>query len=73
MLICYQWCSYLLQKGAGRAGLLDDTDTLVAEGHISLAVVQVSTAETGGGNSEVDLVTLEGILSFGSLLDGTGL
>lgn len=63
----------LLQESAGRAGLLDNTDTLVAESHVSLAVVHVSTAETGGSDSDVDLVAAKGRLGVGSLLDGTGL
>lgn len=63
----------LLEESAGRTSLLNDTDTLVAESHIGLAVVQVSTAETGGSDSHVDLVTLELRLGVGGLLDGTGL
>lgn len=63
----------LLEEGAGRTSLLDDTDTLVAESHIGLAVVQVSTAETRGGDSHVDLVASELGLGVGCLLDGTGL
>jgi len=63
----------LLQESAGRAGLLNDTDTLVTESHIGLAVVHVGTAETRGGDSDVDLVAAEGGLGVGSLLDGTGL
>lgn len=63
----------LLEESAGRTSLLDDTNTLVAESHIGLAVVQVSTAETGGGDSHVNLVTGELGLGVGGLLDGTGL
>jgi hypothetical protein len=63
----------LLQESAGRAKLLNDTDTLVTESHIGLAVVHVGTAETGSSNSDVDLVASKGGLGVGSLLDGTGL
>lgn len=63
----------LLEDGAVGAELLDDTDTLVAETHVGLVVVEVSTAETGGGDAEKDLVALEGGLLGGGLDDLAGL
>lgn len=63
----------LLQDGAVGAELLDDTDTLVAETHVGMVVVEVSTAETGGGDLEENLVALEGGLLGGGLDDLAGL
>jgi len=63
----------LLEDGAVGAKLLHDTDTLVAETHGGLVVVKVSTAETGGGDAEEDLVALEGGLLSGGLDDLAGL
>ena len=69
----------LLEDGAVGAELLDDTDTLVAETHVGVVVVEVSTAETGGGDLKEDLVALEGgllggglddLAGFGALVDG---
>lgn len=48
---------------------LDDTDTLVSEDHVGLAVVLISTAKTGGGDTEVALVSSELRLGGGGLFD----
>jgi hypothetical protein len=45
----------------------------VAETHVGLVVVEVSTAETGSGNLEEDLVALKSGLLGGSLDDLAGL
>ena len=50
-----------------RTGLLDDTDTFVAEGHVGSAVVLIGTADARSGDLEKDLVVGE----FG--LGGLGL
>lgn len=63
----------LLENGAVRAELLDNADTLVAETHVGMIVVEVSTAETGGGDLEEDLVALESGLLGGGLDDLAGL
>jgi hypothetical protein len=63
----------LLEDVAVGAELLHDTDTLVAETHAGLLVVEVSTAETGGGDAEEDLVALELRLLGGGLDDLAGL
>lgn len=63
----------LLQDGAVGAKLLHDTNTLVAETHAGMVVVKVSTAETGGGDAEEDLVALEGGLLGDGLDDLAGL
>ena len=63
----------LLEDAAVGAELLHDTDTLVAETHVGLVVVKVSTAETGSGDAEKDLVASEGGLLSGGLDDLAGL
>lgn len=63
----------LLEDLAGRAELLHNADTLVAETHVGVVVVEVSAAETGGGDLEEDLVALEGGLLGGGLDDLAGL
>jgi hypothetical protein len=63
----------LLEDGAVGAELLHDTDTLVAETHVGMVVVKISTAETGGSDAEQDLVALEGGLLGGGLDDLAGL
>ena len=64
----------LLQVLCAWTDLLDDTDTLVTEDHVGVAVVLVSTAETGGGDLEKDLVILElAALGCGGLDDLSGL
>jgi len=71
----------LLEDGAVGAKLLHNTDTLVAETHVGLVVVEVSTAETGGGDAEEDLIASEGgllgsrlddLAGLGALVDGEG-
>lgn len=63
----------LLEDLAVGAELLDNTNTLVAETHVGMVVVKVSTAETGGGDLEEDLVAGEGGLLGGGLDDLAGL
>jgi hypothetical protein len=59
----------LLEDLAVGANLLHDTHTLVAETHVGMVVVKISTAETGGGDLEEDLVALKSGLLCGRLDD----
>jgi hypothetical protein len=61
--------------------LFNDTDTLVAESHVGLLVVLISSAKTGGGYFDEDLVilkvrlgslTLDNLAVLGALVDGEG-
>jgi hypothetical protein len=62
----------LLHVLDGRANLLDDTGTLVTEGHVGALVVLICAAETGGSDLDQDLVVLE-LALVGLALDNLAL
>lgn len=64
----------LLQSLAIGSELLDDSDTLVAEHHVDGLVVKVSSAETGSGHLQEDIIAGELVgLGGRALLWDTGL